>query len=227
MHIDGQLALLGAVPLFALGVEVAGMQAMRMVVSRFQGIEALRIQVDHVHLQRVMPQLLGGLSGQMCIEGAGLGVGKQDQGTHGARCSRSVRPSSRCRHAPAITHLEVTMAFPGDVYAADCSARDALALISGKWVMLLLPALAQGPLRNGALLRKIEGISQKVLTQTLRQLERNGLVERCDRGSKPLHVEYRLTEVARGLVETLSALDRWAEHNFPALDAARERFDAR
>lgn len=66
------------------------------------------------------------------------------------------------------------MACPGDVYAADCSARDALALISGKWVMLLLPALAQGPLRNGALLRKIEGISQKVLTQTLRQLERNG-----------------------------------------------------
>jgi DNA-binding HxlR family transcriptional regulator len=98
------------------------------------------------------------------------------------------------------------MACPGDVYAADCSARDALALISGKWVMLLLPALAQGPLRNGALLRKIEGISQKVLTQTLRQLERNGLVERCDLGSKPLHVEYRLTEVARGLVDTLSAL---------------------
>jgi|GEM_PF-116645 len=114
------------------------------------------------------------------------------------------------------------MAYPGDVYAADCSARDALALISGKWVMLLLPALAQGPQRNGALLRKIEGISQKVLTQTLRQLERNGLVERCERGSKPLHVEYRLTEVARGLVDTLSALDRWAEHNFPALDAARE-----
>src|SRR2546427_8873778 len=77
------------------------------------------------------------------------------------------------------------------------------------------------------LLRKIEGISQKVLTQTLRQLERNGLVERCERGSRPLHVEYRLTEVARGLVDTLAALDRWAEHNFPVLDAARERFDAR
>ncbi|HEL4830127.1 TPA: helix-turn-helix transcriptional regulator [Stenotrophomonas maltophilia] len=119
------------------------------------------------------------------------------------------------------------MAFPGDVYAADCSARDALALISGKWVMLLLPALAEGPQRNGALLRKIEGISQKVLTQTLRQLERNGLIERCDLGGKPLHVEYRLTEVARSLVDALTALDRWAEHNFPALDAARERFDAR
>ncbi|HEL2979954.1 TPA: helix-turn-helix transcriptional regulator [Stenotrophomonas maltophilia] len=119
------------------------------------------------------------------------------------------------------------MAHPGDVYAADCSARDALALISGKWVMLLLPALAHGPRRNGELLRKIEGISQKVLTQTLRQLERHGLVERCDLGSRPLHVEYRLTEVARSLVATLSTLDRWAELNFPALDAARERFDAR
>ncbi|KAG1082101.1 hypothetical protein G6F40_015254 [Rhizopus arrhizus] len=119
------------------------------------------------------------------------------------------------------------MPFPGDVYAADCSARDALALISGKWVMLLLPALAQGPMRNGALLRKIEGLSQKVLTQTLRQLERNGLVERCDRGSKPLHGEYRLTEGARSLVDTRAARDRWAEHNFPALDAARDRFDAR
>ncbi|KOQ73324.1 transcriptional regulator, HxlR family protein [Stenotrophomonas maltophilia] len=99
--------------------------------------------------------------------------------------------------------------------------------INGHSNRLLLPALAQGPLRNGALLRKIEGISQKVLTQTLRLLERNGLVERCDLGSKPLHVEYRLTEVARSLVDTLTALDRWAEHNFPALDAARERFDAR
>lgn len=119
------------------------------------------------------------------------------------------------------------MAHPGDVYAADCSARDALALISGKWVMLVLPALADGPQRNGALLRKIEGISQKVLTQTLRQLERHGLVERCELGRKPLHVEYRLTEVARDLVATLASLDRWAEINFPALDAARERFDAR
>jgi len=66
-----------------------------------------------------------------------------------------------------------------------------------------------------------------VLTQTLRQLERNGLVERCDLGTKSLHVEYRLTTIARTLVDTLAALDRWAEHNFPALDAARERFDAR
>lgn len=72
------------------------------------------------------------------------------------------------------------MAYPGDVYSSKCSARDALALISGKWVMLILPALAQRPMRNGELLRRIDGISQKVLTQTLRQLERNGLLERLD-----------------------------------------------
>ncbi|RLM08942.1 transcriptional regulator, HxlR family protein [Gibbsiella quercinecans] len=118
------------------------------------------------------------------------------------------------------------MAFPGDVYSEKCSARDALALISGKWVMLILPLLAIKPMRNGELLRKIEGISQKMLTQTLRQLERHGLVERYDYFEKPACVEYRLTDVAYSLVETLASLDRWAENNFPALDAAREEYDA-
>ncbi|BEM85772.1 MarR family transcriptional regulator [Serratia marcescens] len=119
------------------------------------------------------------------------------------------------------------MAYPGDVYSSKCSARDALALISGKWVMLILPALAQRPMRNGELLRRIDGISQKVLTQTLRQLERNGLLERLDLSEKnQSHVEYRLSAVACSLVETLAALDKWAEYHFPELDAARERYDA-
>lgn len=119
------------------------------------------------------------------------------------------------------------MDYPGNVYSSKCSARDALALISGKWVMLILPALAQRPMRNGELLRRIDGISQKVLTQTLRQLERNGLLERLDLSEKnQAHVEYRLSAVACSLVETLTALDRWAEYHFPELDAARERYDA-
>lgn len=117
------------------------------------------------------------------------------------------------------------MPYPGSVYSAKCSARDALALISGKWVMLILPALAEGPMRNGELMRKIEGISQKVLTQTLRQLERHGLVSRFDNEEKPACVEYSLTGVADSLVSTLKALDRWAEINFPELDAARIRYD--
>ncbi|WP_371142040.1 winged helix-turn-helix transcriptional regulator [Burkholderia cepacia] len=118
------------------------------------------------------------------------------------------------------------MAFPGDVYAADCSARDALALIAGKWTLLILPALAERPLRNGELLRRIGGISQKVLTQTLRELERNGLIERIAIAARRSHVEYRLMPVAESLVDTLVALDRWAERHFAVLDAARERYDA-
>ncbi|WDD96390.1 helix-turn-helix transcriptional regulator [Burkholderia sp. FERM BP-3421] len=118
------------------------------------------------------------------------------------------------------------MACPGDVYAADCSARDALALIAGKWALLVLPALAAGPLRNGELLARIGGISQKVLTQNLRELERHGLIARRDLRARRAHVEYRLTPVAVSLVETLAALDRWAERHFPELDAARERYDA-
>jgi DNA-binding HxlR family transcriptional regulator len=93
--------------------------------------------------------------------------------------------------------------------------------------MLILPALAKAPMRNGALMRRVGGISQKMLTQTLRDLERNGLVVRDDLKTVPPHVEYRLSPLGRSLSDVLVTLDRWAERNFPALDAARDRFDAR
>jgi DNA-binding HxlR family transcriptional regulator len=114
----------------------------------------------------------------------------------------------------------------GDVYDASCSARDALDLVASKWAMLILPALATGPMRNAALLRRIGGISQKVLTQTLRVLERNGLILREDRGTVPRHVQYRLSRLGESLTQALRVLDQWAEHHFPELDAARERYDA-
>ena len=114
----------------------------------------------------------------------------------------------------------------GDVYDPSCSARDALELIASKWAMLVLPALAQGPLRNAELLRKIGGISQKMLTQTLRELERNGLIVRQDMHTMPLHVEYRLSRLGASLSEALTVLDRWAERHFAQLDAARARYDA-
>jgi DNA-binding HxlR family transcriptional regulator len=112
------------------------------------------------------------------------------------------------------------------VFDANCSARHALELIASKWAMLVLSALAEGSKRNGELMRRIGGISQRILTRTLRDLERNGLVEREDKGTSPPHVEYRLSSSGRSLTDTLVALDRWAESNFPVLDAARERFDA-
>jgi DNA-binding HxlR family transcriptional regulator len=107
------------------------------------------------------------------------------------------------------------------VFDEACSARHTLEVISGKWPILIISALAAGPMRNGELIRQIGGISQKMLTQALRRLEFNGLVIRCDHGTNPLHVDYRLSELGRSLSEALSALDRWAEENFCRLDIAR------
>ncbi|MFK0278214.1 winged helix-turn-helix transcriptional regulator [Ensifer sp. NPDC090286] len=112
-----------------------------------------------------------------------------------------------------------------DVFDASCSARHALELISTKWAILIMSALAAGPMRNGPLLRKVEGISQKMLTQTLKDLERNGLVQRHDQQTNPPHVEYSLSAVGLSLSETLISLDRWAERNFPELDRFREKYD--
>ncbi|MEM8645289.1 MAG: helix-turn-helix domain-containing protein [Pseudomonadota bacterium] len=112
------------------------------------------------------------------------------------------------------------------VFDQSCSARDALELIASKWTVLILSALADGPMRNGGLMRRIEGISQKMLTQTLRELERNGLVIRQDMQTVPPHVTYQLSPLGASLSQALITLDRWAEQNFPELDLARERYDA-
>jgi DNA-binding HxlR family transcriptional regulator len=113
----------------------------------------------------------------------------------------------------------------GSVFDETCSARHALELIAGKWAMLVISALSEGRMRNADLMRKIGGIAQKVLTETLRDLERNGLVIREDRRTMPLHVDYRLSALGQSLSDALIVLDRWAERNFPELDAARERHD--
>jgi DNA-binding HxlR family transcriptional regulator len=110
------------------------------------------------------------------------------------------------------------------VFDETCSARHALELIAGKWPILIISALAVGPMRNGALLRRIGGISQKMLTQTLRELECNGLVLRDDQRTVPPNVEYRLSPLGESLTDILKVLDHWAEQNFPALDAARDRY---
>ena len=93
--------------------------------------------------------------------------------------------------------------------------------------MLLLPALAQGPLRNGALLRKIEGISQKVLTQTLRQMEAAGLVLRTEYPTVPPSVDYALTPLGVQLVEPIELIYDWARRNAGALDALQPRATSR
>ncbi|ASU39301.1 PadR family transcriptional regulator [Herbaspirillum sp. meg3] len=113
-----------------------------------------------------------------------------------------------------------------DIYRLACPSRKALELVGSKWALLIFPALAAGPMRNNALLRKIEGISQKMLTQTLKELERNGLVTRCNLETAAPHVEYELSPLGESLSETLIALDNWAERHYADLQRAREQFDS-
>ncbi len=116
---------------------------------------------------------------------------------------------------------------PGDVYAEACPSRAILELIADKWTLLIMPALGHGPVRNGELLRTIGGVSQKMLTQTLRTLESNGLVRRIDHMEVPPRVEYELTELGRSLAETIKKLEGWAETHIADVLAAREEFEKR
>jgi DNA-binding HxlR family transcriptional regulator len=114
-----------------------------------------------------------------------------------------------------------------DVYAEACPSRAIIELIADKWTLLILPALRQGPVRNGELLRIIGGVSQKMLTQTLRSLESNGLVRRIDYLEVPPRVEYELTELGRSLSDTIKKLGAWAQENIAEVLAAREEFEKR
>ena len=97
-----------------------------------------------------------------------------------------------------------------DAYAEDCPSRTLLNLVTSRWAVLVVGALADGPARFGALRRRLEGISQKVLTEKLRDLENEGLIERTV-VDRPLSVSYALTDLGRSLLEPLTALRRWAE----------------
>jgi DNA-binding HxlR family transcriptional regulator len=111
---------------------------------------------------------------------------------------------------------------PGDVFLADCPARVAIEAIADKWSVVVLYGLSRGPRRHGELIELIGGISKKMLTQTLRRLERRGLVSRRAYPEVPPRVEYELTPLGRTLIEPIGALTRWAERNGPALLEAQE-----
>lgn len=96
-------------------------------------------------------------------------------------------------------------------YAADCRTRLGLDLLSGTWTGVVLWTLRHGPLRPGEMRERIGGISHKVLTETLRRLERDGLVCRRRYAEAPPRVEYGLTAPGRGMLEPLTALGRWTE----------------
>lgn len=115
----------------------------------------------------------------------------------------------------------------GDVYLSGCPSRSALDRIADKWTALVIGALEEGPRRFGQLRRDIEGVSQKMLTQTLRSLERDGLVARRVYPTQPPSVEYSLTDLGATLIEPLAAIRTWAEHHIDELAAAQAAFDGR
>lgn len=114
-----------------------------------------------------------------------------------------------------------------DVMTATCPSRTSLARIANKWTAMVVIALSAGRLRFRDLRTTVDGISAKVLTETLRDLERDGLVTRHVYAEVPPRVEYELTELGRTLHMPLEALGRWAEEHIEEVLAARETYDAR
>ena len=107
-----------------------------------------------------------------------------------------------------------------------CPVRNVLDRIGDKWTLLTLVALAARPHRFSELHRAIPDISKRMLTQTLRELERDGLAEREVFPTKPPSVRYSLSPLGRSVLAPLAALVTWAEDSYPAVRAARARFDA-
>lgn len=114
-----------------------------------------------------------------------------------------------------------------DVYAEDCPTRWVMDRVGDKWSVLIIGLLDDGTKRFSELQRCIGGISQKMLTQTLRNLERDGLVTRTIYAEVPPRVEYSLTPLGQTLCEPVAALRQWAESNIGEVTAAQARFTAR
>ncbi|MEU7939140.1 winged helix-turn-helix transcriptional regulator [Microbispora bryophytorum] len=111
-------------------------------------------------------------------------------------------------------HIESTVCEdPKDVYSAACPCRNMLDLLANKWSALALGALEDGPQRFGALRARLQGVSPKMLTQTLRRLEDHGLVHRDVYPEVPLRVEYSLTPLGRDANVPLAHLRTWVERN--------------
>ncbi|MFF3333418.1 winged helix-turn-helix transcriptional regulator [Streptomyces sp. NPDC002888] len=113
-----------------------------------------------------------------------------------------------------------------DAFIRGCPTNQLLGRLSDKWVSLVVAALSGGgPLRYSDLGRKIAGVSPKMLTQTLRTLERDGILARTVTPSVPVRVDYELTPLGRSLALLLTAVKDWAENHIDEVHAARERYD--
>src|SRR5712692_6133811 len=128
--------------------------------------------------------------------------------------TQKTRDATVDRPRPSATGVKRIKPNP---WSAACPSRGLIDLLASRWVMLLMPLLRGGPRRNGDLLRGAEGISQKMLTQTLRDLAHYGLVNRRDYHEVPPRVDYTLTPLGHSLADTIAILDDWVIRNYSAI----------
>ncbi|GAA0815065.1 transcriptional regulator [Spirilliplanes yamanashiensis] len=125
------------------------------------------------------------------------------------------------------TYLRESKQVDGNMYAKNCPSRQVLDRIGDRWSVLVVAVLRGGPRRYGEIAATIEGVSQKMLTQTLRALERDGLVTRTVHATVPPRVDYELTGLGRSLLGLVAALENWAYTHMGDVLAARDAYDAR
>ncbi len=128
--------------------------------------------------------------------------------------------ASRC-----YTHHVDTDGCPGGIFDANCSTRLVLDRIGDRWTVLIVGVLSDGTRRFSELRNAIGGITPKVLTQTLRALERDGLVTRKVYAEVPPRVEYTLTDLGRSLITPIDEVRSWAEQNVEHILATQDRYD--
>jgi len=122
------------------------------------------------------------------------------------------------------TSLDVPSCEGANAYLRSCPSRTVLDLLGSKWVTLVVPMLRTGPMRFGALRRRLDGVTQKSLTQTLRSLERDGLVTRTVHPTSPPSVEYGLTDLGCSASHLLEQMRIWAETHLGQVLESRLRY---
>lgn len=130
-------------------------------------------------------------------------------------------------HESGPRPLVASSGLPADVYSAGCPTRDVLDHLASKWTILIIDALGAGTYRFAELRRTIDGISEKMLAQTLRRLERDGLLTRTVYPEVPPRTEYALTPLGRSISAPIASLRIWAERNINDVLAARGAYESR
>ncbi len=132
--------------------------------------------------------------------------------------------TSTCYKYPVVTNSPLPVR--GDAFDPECPTRVVLDRIGDKWTVLVISSLVDGPLRFSALRARIGGVAPKVLTQTLRAMERDGLLTRTVHAQVPPRVDYELTPLGASLTGPIATLTDWAETHLSTILASRGDYDA-